>query len=117
AQADSARLIDSPISPDSTERLLNGSRYSANCLARINEDRAGFTLYPPALLSRDPNLVVVRDLQARSSRAVREHPGMPVFLLTRVAGDTVPRFLPLSRDSILALPAPADSVPVPAPGN
>ena len=103
AQGDSTRLVDSPLSPDSTERVLSGTRYSAECLARINEDRAGFFLYPPLLLSRRNDLHFVRDLQGRTAAAVRAFPDRSVYLVYRPTGDSIPRFFPVSRDSILFL--------------
>lgn len=101
--ADSARLIASPFSPDTSERVLNGAQYDRRCLDRIAEDRAGTALLAPTLLSRRTDLAFVRDLQARNQRILEAHPGRAVFLLRRGPNAEAPAFEPVSRDSILRL--------------
>ena len=100
---DSARLVRSPFSPDSSERVLDGAHYSPRCAARINEDRAGFTLLAPTLLSRRADLLVVRDLQGRNRRILASRPSASVYLLTRRPGVAEAEFLPLNRDSVAAV--------------
>ncbi len=102
---DSARLVRSPFSPDSSERVLDGAHYTPRCAARINEDRQGFTLLAPTLLSRRADLLVVRDLQARNRRILASRPSASVYLLTRRPGVDRAEFLPLNRDSVAGLPA------------
>lgn len=103
--ADSARLIPSPLSPDTTELVMPGAIYPARCLRRIEEDRQGFTLLAPVLLARGGGNLYVRDLHERNQLILSQHPNRPVYLLrprsTRVGEP--PAFEPVSRDSILAL--------------
>jgi hypothetical protein len=97
---DSARLVPSPLSPDTTELVLPGSRYPADCLRHIAEDRAGFTLFPPLLVARSDN-IFVRDLGGRNALVLDHFPDRPVFLLRPANGElgSEPRFEPLPRDS------------------
>ena len=60
---DSAVVVRSSLSPDDSERLRPGARYSAHCRQKIAEDRAGYAIYGPARLVRDGN-VWLRDLGA-----------------------------------------------------
>jgi hypothetical protein len=98
---DSARLIHSPFSPDTTELVLPGSRYTAACLRRIADDRRGFTLYPPLLVARSDN-VFVRDLPGRNGLMLDAYPDRPVYLLRPSSTElgSVPRFEQMSRDSL-----------------
>ena len=63
--ADSARVVRSPFSVDSTERFLPGAPYGPRCMRRVQEDRAGFTVYLPFLVANGENVVYARDLHAR----------------------------------------------------
>ena len=104
---DSARLVRSSVSPDSSERMLEGAHYSPWCVARINDDRQGFTLLAPTLLSRRPDLLFVRDLPGRNGRVLALRPDASVYLLTRRPGVGKAEFLPANRDSVAAVsPAP-----------
>ncbi len=98
---DSARLIHSPFSPDTTELVLPGSRYTAECLRRIADDRGGFTLYPPLLVARSDN-IFVRDLPGRNGLMLDTYPDRPVYLLRPSTAEigSEPRFERISRDSI-----------------
>lgn len=100
---DSARLIHSPFSPDTTELVLPGSRYTAECLRRIADDRGGFTLYPPLLVARSDN-VFVRDLPGRNGFMLDAYPDRPVYLLRPSSSElgSEPRFEQVSRDSLRA---------------
>jgi len=104
--ADSARVVESTLSPDATERVLPGSVYTQQCAARINEDRGGYTLFAPVLLTRDSATTWLRDLHARdslivslgdSARAMR-----PIWLMRKGAGpdDWRPVFIRLDADSL-----------------
>lgn len=100
--SDSARLVRSPISADTTEQYLPGSQYSPRCVARVVDDRAGFTLFTPLLLAHDGGNVFARDLHARDSLLLRAYPDRPLYLLkppTDGEGEP-PRFYALSRDSL-----------------
>ena len=101
--ADSGRLVASPFSPDTSERVLVGAQYDGRCAARINEDRDGTALLAPTVLSRRPDLVFVRDLQWRNRVILEAHPAKSVYLLRRGNDEVAPTFLPVSRDSILGL--------------
>lgn len=102
--ADSSRLIASPLSPDTTERVLPGSRYRRECIDRIEDDRAGVTLLVPLILARAGDNVYVRDLHARDTLMLAAYPDRPVYLLTppTPAVDALPLFHPATRDSIRA---------------
>jgi hypothetical protein len=101
---DSVRTIASPLSPDTTERVLPGSRYGRQCIARILEDRAGVAVLTPLILARKWDNIYARDLHARDTLLLAAHPDRPVYLLrpSSPAVDAVPHFYPVSRDSIWA---------------
>ena len=102
--ADSARVVRSPFSADSTERFLAGAPYGPRCVRRVEEDRAGFTVYLPFLVADGDNVVYARDLHARDSVLLTRFPERAVFLV-RPPSDSngaVPRFWPVSRDSLRA---------------
>lgn len=98
---DSTKLVGSPFTPDTTEQFLPGSTYTRRCLSRINEDRAGFTLFTPLLLAHGDN-VYARDLHGRDTLLVRSYPDRPLYLLKPASAKIgePPRFYPLSRDSL-----------------
>ncbi len=99
---DSSRVHTSPLSPDSTEKLLPGAMYDRTCVARINDDRVGYTHLAPLLLERGSGNVYARDLQARDSLMVEAYPGRSVYLLRRKGADADAPYewLPLKRDSL-----------------
>jgi hypothetical protein len=80
--ADSARLITVTNLPDTTVRFLPGESLTPLCGRRIAEDLAGFTLYTPFLLRNGGSNLYVRDLHARDSLVLAQHPGKPVWLVT-----------------------------------
>ena len=99
--ADSARLISIHDLPDTTERFLPGSTLRPECVRRVMEDRAGFTVYPPLLLARGDSNLYLRDLHADDSVLVDTYPGRPLWLLTKdltLGGDL--RFAPVRLDSM-----------------
>ncbi|HEU4565205.1 MAG TPA: hypothetical protein VFS05_11170 [Gemmatimonadaceae bacterium] len=97
---DSARVARSTLSPDDSERMLPGLRYTPRCAARVADDRAGFTLLPPLLLARGDN-IYARDLHERDTLLLKAYPARPVYLL-RPSGEpgAAPEFHPLDRDSL-----------------
>ena len=101
---DSSRVRSSPFSPDSTEKLLKGAMYDATCIARINDDRLGYTHLAPLLLERGSGNVYARDLQARDSLLTAAYPTRPVYLLRRkgASADSAFQWIPLKRDSLAA---------------
>jgi hypothetical protein len=102
--ADSARVIRSPFSADSTERFLPGAPYGPRCMRRVQEDRAGFTVYLPFLVANGEDVVYARDLHARDTMLLKRYPSRSVYLV-RPPSDSegaLPRFWPLSRDSLRA---------------
>ena len=102
--ADSARVIRSPFSADSTERFLPGASYGPRCVRRIEEDRAGFTVYLPFIVANGDDVVYARDLHARDSVLLARFPSRAVYLV-RPASDSngaLPEFWRLSRDSLRA---------------
>jgi hypothetical protein len=102
--ADSARVVQTPFSADSSERLLPGSRYGPRCVRRLEEDRAGFTVYLPFIVAESDNVVYARDLHARDSILLARYPSRPVYLVRPPTdGDGVPpQFWRVSRDSLRA---------------
>ncbi len=102
---DSLRVHPSPDSPDSTEKRLDTALYDRTCVARMNDDRRGYTHLAPLLLERGSGNVYARDLQARDSLMTAAYPARPVYLLLRkgAAADSAFEWLPLKRDSLMAI--------------
>jgi hypothetical protein len=95
--------MPSTLSPDASERVLPGARYTSRCLQRITDDRRGFTLLTPLLLAGSDSTVYARDLHERDTLLLARYPDREVYLLRpadSVSG-AVPRFERVSRDSIL----------------
>jgi hypothetical protein len=102
--ADSLRVVKSPFSADSTERVLPGSLYGPRCVSRIKEDHAGFTVFFPFLVADGERVLYARDLHARDSVLLARYPSRSIYLV-RPPSDSdgaSPRFWPISRDSLLA---------------
>ena len=102
--ADSLRVIRSPFSADSPERFLPGAPYGPLCVRRIEEDRAGFTVYLPFTVASGDDVLYARDLHARDSVLLARFPARAVYL-ARPASDSdgaLPVFWRLSRDSLRA---------------
>jgi hypothetical protein len=99
---DSAQVRGSAFSPDSTEKYKPGMRYDTGCIARINEDRAGYMHFAPLLLERANGNVYARDLHGRDSLLLFEFPTRPVFLLRHHGTDVESpmEWIPLRRDSL-----------------
>jgi hypothetical protein len=99
---DSARVAGDHTLPDTTVRFVPGGPRAAVCQRRVDEDRAGFTLYPPFLLDHGGGNVYVRDLHARDSLILAQHPGMSIWLLTKAPPIGSPlRFERVVGDSML----------------
>jgi hypothetical protein len=113
--ADSAKLVKSPFSPDPSQRFLQGARYTPRCISRVNEDRASFALLAPLWLSRRSDLFFARNLHERNASLLASRPEKNVYLLRQAKGDPEPRYVRLSRDSILALPPSAPTDPTDTP--
>jgi hypothetical protein len=98
---DSSRLVRSTESVDPTLLRLPGMEYPPVCQARLDDDAAGFTVLPPALLSRRTDVQFVRDLHARDSLLVRDHQG-PIYLMKPQNTDvgSVPQFYEVRPDSL-----------------
>jgi hypothetical protein len=105
AMADSARLVSMAQVPDTTARVLPGTRYGPECVDRIRADLRGIALLPPVLLTRRKDVVVVRDLGARDTVMLDRYPDRSVYLVRRPSGSDLPRLEPISRDSLLTLGA------------
>lgn len=103
--ADSARLVNAEsVTGDPSLRLTLGIRYPPRCIAKIEANRAGFTLFPPLLLARGGGNVYARDLGPRDSLLIVEYPDRPIYLLKPAGGrvGAAPEFYPLRRDSLMA---------------
>ena len=100
---DSASLVPMPDTPDHSGRRLPRAAYSARCLQRLAEDRAGFTLVGPLLAARDGN-VYARDLHGRDTVLMAEYPARDVWLLKplTMGEGAAPVFFRVSRDSVVA---------------
>jgi len=100
---DSTRLIPSPYTTDPTNRLLPGSTFTPSCLARLRQDREGFTLLLPLLLAGRDDVIYARDMQGRDSLLVQRYPERSLYLLRppTTAVGAEPVFYPLRRDSLL----------------
>jgi hypothetical protein len=101
---DSARVIGSRLSADTTERMLVGAHYSAKCVRRVLEDRTGFTLYTPMMASDGGSNIYGKDLHSRDSLLIARYPDRKVYLL-KPPSDSIgatPRFNPVSLDSARA---------------
>jgi hypothetical protein len=102
--ADSARVVQTPFSADSSERMLPGAYYGPRCVRRLQEDRAGFTVYLPFIVAESEGVVYARDLHARDSVLLARYPSRPVYVVRPPTdGDGVPpQFWRASRDSMRA---------------
>jgi hypothetical protein len=80
---DSQRVRASTVSPDTTERMLPGAVYDAECSAQVSADQAGYALYPPFLLDNSSGNMYVRDLGNRDSAIVRRFAGRRAFRVSR----------------------------------
>ncbi|MFN8570417.1 MAG: hypothetical protein U0132_00085 [Gemmatimonadaceae bacterium] len=100
---DSASVVKTELSPDRTERMLPGAKYSPICVSRINEDRQGFTLLAPVLALDQGTNIYVRDLHARDSLLIARYPSRSLFLLRPVSNEIgAPLELKqMSRDSLV----------------
>jgi len=102
--ADSLRVVRSSFSADSTERVLPGASYGPRCVRRLEEDRAGFTIYFPFLVADGERVVYARDLHGRDSVLLARYPSRSVYLV-RPPSDSdgaLPLFWLISRDSLRA---------------
>ncbi|MGH7627645.1 MAG: hypothetical protein ACREOJ_20310, partial [Gemmatimonadaceae bacterium] len=72
------------------------------CVARIQDDRSGFTLFPPFLLAHGGGNMYVRDLGARDTLLMKRYPDRPVYLLKPASSDVgdMPRFYPVQRQAL-----------------
>jgi hypothetical protein len=79
---DSLVLVE--VAGDPTARFRPGSRLTAECLAEIGYDEAGYSLFTPHLADDDPGLagplVFARDLQQQNRVLVRQYPGREVWI-------------------------------------
>jgi hypothetical protein len=101
---DSLRVMPSTLSPDVSERMLPGARYTPRCLQRITDDRRGFTLLTPLFLAGSDGTLYARDLHERDTLLLAEYPMRSVWLLRPAdsSSGAAPRFERLDRDSIFA---------------
>lgn len=81
------RVVRAGLTPDPTLMALPGTRYGADCLARIREDRLGFTAYTPFILAGTGGNLFLRDLRDRNGTLPAET-GRPRFLLRPGSAET-----------------------------
>ena len=100
---DALYVEKSTLTPDPTERVRPGVRYTPTCMERISEDRLGFLHYAPLRLVPTGSNLYARDLHARDSLLLAEYPDRPVYLLTRAGTRVDDRlvFVLLNRDSLV----------------
>jgi len=99
--SDSSHLASGTTSVDPSLRQLPGFAYPPRCQQRQAEDRSGFTVFAPTLLSRRADVRFIRDLHARDSLALVDHRG-PIYLLkpsSSEAGAPL-QFYPVRVDSL-----------------
>ena len=102
-RADSLQLVGLRVSPDTTPRIRSGSTIRGRCVRRIEEDRNGFTVFAPLLLAGKDGNVYLREMHARDTLVIAAQPGRALFLLLKDTLTTsIPRFIPLSLDSMRA---------------
>lgn len=112
--SDSLRLVESELSPDRTERVLPGARYSLACQRRLLEDRGGYTFLTPLLAQDIGTNIYARDLHARDTLLLRRYANRSVYVLRGMSGGVGASLLlePLRMDS-----ARAEWAGAPAPGR
>lgn len=81
--ADSARVRPSDVSPDTTERMLPGLVYDAECSSHVLADRDGYALYPPFLLDNVTGNVYARDFGARDTVVQHRFRGRVSYRVSR----------------------------------
>ena len=84
--ADSARVVPSTRSPESSERMLPGLVYAPICEAEAKSDWAGSWHLAPFLAAKDGN-VYARWLPGREADISAAYPGRPVYRLSRSGPD------------------------------
>jgi hypothetical protein len=103
AQADSAMLQALTVSTDTTARFDPRSRYTATCIARLQEDRNGFSTHTPRLVTRRDDITYLRDLHSRNLAVLDILGERPIYLLTQATGvGGAIRLVPVSLDSATA---------------
>ena len=97
----------SPFSPDSSERYVPGTTYTPRCMVRINEDRAGFTIFAPFLLAHGGGNIYARDLGEQNELLISEYPDRPIYLLKPVTSEVgAPfQFYSVKKDSLTRTPS------------
>lgn len=98
---DSSQLVPAAESVDPSLRQLPGFVYPPRCEQRLAENRAGFTVFAPTLLSRRADVRFIRDLHARDSMVLGDHRA-PIYLLkpaSSKAGAPL-QFYPVQVDSL-----------------
>ncbi len=103
---DSANVVQQLVAPGTVLVVQRGYRYSPRCRVRLEETMAGTVPLAPLQLlpgggSGDDNLYA-RDLGARDTILLAEHPAVPVYLVrpTSAAAGARPAFYPVARDSV-----------------
>jgi hypothetical protein len=100
--ADSSRVLASTLSPDFTQRMLPGLVYPPRCLARLQDDAQGTTLFAPFILAGESGNLFIRDLHERNGRILAGLAGRLWYLMRpegTVAGSPI-RLVPVVTDSI-----------------
>ncbi len=84
---DSARLVASTVSPDTTARMLPGKSYSARCVSRLAGESRGTWSILPFLLARENGNLFARDVRERNTALVNRYENRPVYLYRLPAVD------------------------------
>jgi hypothetical protein len=85
--ADSARVVSSTLSPDSTERMLPGMVYDSTCTAHVLADREGYALYPPFILDQRSGNTYARDLGALDTLVMNQRRDRPAYRVYRAGAN------------------------------
>ncbi|MDQ6830395.1 MAG: hypothetical protein M3081_16170, partial [Gemmatimonadota bacterium] len=101
---DSSLLVASPYSQRTNERALPGLDYSPRCRDHLAENQSGFLPYQPFIVARGGGNLFVRDMGARDTLLLAEHPQAPLFAvrLDLAAGGRGLFVERVNRDSIIA---------------
>lgn len=103
---DSARLVASTLSPDTTQRMMEGADYPPACRARADFERLGTWSLLPFQAAQEPRgALFARDLHEHNRLLLEQYPDRPVFVVRPgpTGGLSRPKLVPLDLDSARAV--------------
>lgn len=102
--SDSAKLVASTVSPDTTARMMPGRPYSARCVSRLAGESRGAWSILPFLLAHDKGNLFARDVRERNTALVNRYDDRSIYLFRRPSPEEQyrePRFYRIDADSAL----------------